>query len=114
MKIKQYYIYLADFDPQFGTEPGKIRPAVVVQTNLLNDVGHGSSIVCPISASIKEGATLLRVHLPKKRFGLKKDSDILVDQIRSIDNRRFIKKIGQITAKQKTQLRENLTSILFE
>ncbi len=36
MTIRKFHIYLVNLDPQFGTEPGKIRPAVVVQTNLLN------------------------------------------------------------------------------
>ncbi|PIZ71487.1 type II toxin-antitoxin system PemK/MazF family toxin [Candidatus Peregrinibacteria bacterium CG_4_10_14_0_2_um_filter_43_11] len=113
MKIKQFYIYLVNLDPQFGTEPGKVRPVVVVQTNLLNP-SHYSTIVCPTTTKVKPDATLLRVHLCKKETKLKEDSDILVDQIRSVDNRRFIKEIGKISQKNKEKLIQNLQIILFE
>ena len=36
MKIKQFEIWLADLNPEFGTEAGKTRPVVIVQTDLLN------------------------------------------------------------------------------
>jgi mRNA interferase MazF len=113
MKIKQYNIYLADLEPSYGTEPGKIRPVVVVQANLLNESNH-STMVCPITAKVIAGFKFLRIHLPKKESGLKKDSDVLVDQIRAIDNRRFIKKIAKLTLKHQNQLAENLKIILFE
>ena len=48
MKHKQYEIWLADLNPRMGTEPGKTRPVVIIQTDLLNDV-HPSTIVCPFA-----------------------------------------------------------------
>ena len=42
MKIKKFGIYIADLNPRHGTELGKIRPVVVVQTNLLNNMGETS------------------------------------------------------------------------
>jgi len=48
VKISKFYVYTADLNPRFGTEPGKIRPVVVVQTDLLNNE-HPSTIVCPIT-----------------------------------------------------------------
>lgn len=113
MKIRKFHIYIADLNPQFGTEPGKTRPVVVVQTNLLNN-NHPSTIVCPITTNVIKGSTILRVHLSKKETNLKKDSDILVDQIRSIDNRRLIKKVGELTLKNREQLSNNLKIVLFE
>lgn len=113
VEIKQFYIYFADLDPKFGTEPGKIRPVVVIQTDLLND-SHVSTITCPITSKIELKTRLLRVHLPKKSTGLKKDSDILVDQVRAIDNRRFISKVGKLTEEQIEKLKRNLSIILFE
>lgn len=113
MKIRQYHIYLADLDPGFGTEPGKIRPVVVVQADILN-VDHYSSVICPITSDVRGGFKILRIHLPKKESKLKKDSDVLVDQVRAIDNRRFIKKIGRLTPRQRGLLRKNLKIILFE
>ena len=109
MKIKQYDIWLADLNPNIGTEPGKIRPVVVVQTDLLNGE-HYSTVICPISTNIIKGSDILRVHITKTQ--LNKPSDILVDQMRAIDNRRFIKPLGQLTNEQKNKLSENLKIIL--
>lgn len=109
MKIKQYEIWLADLNPRMGTEPGKVRPVVIVQTNLLNDF-HPSTIVCPISTQVVKEAELLRVHLTRKQ--LNETSDVLVDQIRSIDNRRFLKRLGALTIDQRNRLKDNLRIVL--
>lgn len=109
MKIKQFDIWLANLNPSRGTEPGKTRPVVVVQTDLLNDT-HLSTLICPITTNVQPEIELLRVHLKKGQ--LDKLSDILVDQIRAIDNTRFIEKIGQLTKDQKIKLRNNLRVVL--
>lgn len=114
MKIKKFHIYLADLNPRYGTEAGKIRPVVVVQTDLLNEF-HPSTLVCPVSTNVIHEAKILRVHLGKEGVsGLNKESDLLVDQIRSIDNRRFKKEVGVLTEKQKEKLLENLKKIILE
>lgn len=113
MKIRQYHIYWADLGAGFGSEPGKIRPVVAVQSNVLN-VDHYSTVVCPITSDVKSGFAILRVHLPKIESGLNKDSDILVDQIRTIDNRRFIKEAGRISLSHLKKLKRGLKIILFE
>ena len=109
MKIKQFDIWLANLNPSRGTEPGKTRPVVVVQTDLLNDT-HLSTLICPITTNVQPEIELLRVHLKKGQ--LDKLSDIFVDQIRAIDNTRFIEKIGQLTKDQKIKLRNNLRIVL--
>jgi mRNA interferase MazF len=109
MPIKQYDIWLADLNPTVGTEPGKTRPVVIIQTNLLNE-DHLSTVICPITTNVKSSINLLRVHL--KAGQLTKLSDILVDQIRAIDNQRLIKKLGQLTKEQQAKLKENLRIIL--
>ena len=109
MKMKQFDIWLADLNPSKGTEPGKTRPVVIIQTDLLNDE-HLSTIVCPVTTNIKKEITLLRVHLKKGQ--LDKPSDVLVDQIRAIDNRRLLKRLGQLTREQKIKLRENIKVVL--
>lgn len=114
MRIKKFYIYLADLNPRFGTEPGKTRPVVVVQTNLLNDAGHPSTLICPITSKVTPGAGLLRVHLSKSETSRKKDSDVLVDQVRAIDNRRFVRTVGELNAGHKQKLADNLKILLFE
>ncbi len=113
MNIRKFHIYLADLSPRFGSEPGKTRPVVVVQTNLLNSI-HPSTIICPLTTNIIRKSNILRVHLSSKQSILKKASDILVDQIRAIDNRRFIKETGFLTTKQQQLLMENLKILIFE
>jgi mRNA interferase MazF len=109
MKIKQYDIWLANLNPSRGTEPGKTRPVVIVQTNLLNEE-HLSTLVCPVTTNVNPEIELLRVHLKKGQ--LDKPCDILVDQIRAIDNRRLIKKVGSLTKDQVTILKENIKVVL--
>jgi mRNA interferase MazF len=109
MKIKQYDIWLADLNPSKGTEPGKTRPVVIIQTDLLNDT-HLSTIVCPITTNIQTDINLLRVHLKKGQID--KLSDVLVDQIRAIDNNRFIKKVGYLNKEQIQKLKANIQIVL--
>ena len=114
MKIQKFHIYLSDLNPRLGTEPGKVRPVVVIQTDLLNAV-HPSTVVCPVTTQVVKEAKWLRVHLSRSASsGLKEDSDILVDQVRAIDNRRFRKHLGTLTEEQKLKLLENLRLILLE
>ncbi len=113
MRIQKFHVYLADLNPRMGTEPGKVRPVVVAQTDLLNDT-HPSTIICPITTRAIKESQLLRVHLAKGISGLREDSDILVDQIRAIDNRRFKKHLGRLTNRQREKLLEGLRIIVLE
>ena len=109
MDIKQYDIWLADLNPSLGTEAGKTRPVVIIQTDLLNEV-HLSTLICPITTNVKTQIELLRVHLKKGQ--LDKLSDILIDQVRAIDNKRFIKKLGHLTKDQIQILKTNIRIVL--
>ena len=109
MKIKQYDIWLADLNPTRGTEPGKTRPVVIIQTDLLNDT-HLSTLICPVTTNTKSDVQLLRVHLKKDQ--LPKLSDVLVDQIRAIDNTRLIKRLGTLTKDQVFTLKNNIKIVL--
>ena len=109
MKIKQFDIWLADLNPSRGTESGKTRPVVIIQTDLLND-SHLSTIICPITTNIQPEIELLRVHLKKNQID--KPSDILVDQIRAIDNKRLLQKIGQLNVSQIQTIKRNIRVVL--
>jgi len=112
MSIKQFEIWLADLNPQIGTEPGKTRPVLVVQTNLLNKIPHPSTIVCPLTTNVKMDSEILRVHLKKGMAKLRQDSDIMIDQIRSIDNKRLIKKVGDLPRELIGLIKENIQIII--
>jgi mRNA interferase MazF len=105
------YVYVADLKPRFGTEPGKVRPVVVVQTDALNRF-HPSTIICPLTTKIAGFENPLRVALPKGVSGLTRASDILVDQIKSIDNRRIRRKLGPLPDPYLTELRNKILLIL--
>jgi mRNA interferase MazF len=111
MKIKQFDICIADLEPQRGTETGKVRPILIVQTNLLNNE-HPSSVVCPITPNVEKDSEILRVHIKKGVANLKVDSDIMIDQIRAIDNRRLVNKIGALTKDLQIKVKENIKIIL--
>ena len=78
MQIKQFEIWIADLNPQVGTESGKTRPVLVVQTNLLNKLPHPSTIICPITTNVKNDVDILRVHLKKGMANLLQDCDIVI------------------------------------
>ena len=109
MKINQFDIWLANLNPSKGTEPGKTRPVVVIQTDLLNET-HPSTVICPITTNVKKEIELLRVHLRKGQ--LDKLSDVLVDQIRAVHNSRLISKIGTLNKEQCEKLKGNLRIVL--
>ena len=110
MRIKQFDIWIADLEPQSGTETGKVRPVLIVQTNLLNN--HPSTVVCPITTNISPSSDILRVHIKKEIANLKHDSDIMIDQIRAIDNRRLTQKIGELPLDLQKRVKENIIIIL--
>jgi mRNA interferase MazF len=109
--IKQYDIWIADLEPQRGTETGKIRPVLVIQTNHLNKV-HPSTIICPITTNVQKDSDILRAHINKGKAGLNENCDIMIDQIRAIDNRRLVRKIGNLPKDLIEKVKENIQIIL--
>jgi mRNA interferase MazF len=105
------HVYLADLNPRFGTEPGKVRPVVVVQTDALNPY-HLSTLICPLTTQVIDVPTPLRVSIPQGISGLTAISDILVDQIKAIDNQRFRKELGALPDPYLAELRKKLLQIL--
>jgi mRNA interferase MazF len=81
---------------------------LVIQTDLLNKIPHPSTIVCPITTKVEKDADILRVHLKKGMANLNENCDIMIDQIRTIDNTRLIKKIGDLPSVLIDKVRENI------
>ena len=112
MPIKQFEIWIADLSPQIGTEPGKTRPVLTIQTNLLNRIPHPSTIICPITTNVNKGSEILRVHIKKGTSNLHQACDIMIDQIRAIDNKRLTKRIGVLPADLIEKVKENVLIVL--
>ncbi len=108
---KRFEVWLADLSPQFGTEPGKTRPVLVIQSDLLNQI-HPSTIICPLTTKINKEVSILRVNLRKGEAGLQKPSAIMIDQLRAIDNRRFTKRLGEISPASQAAVENNISIIL--
>ncbi len=83
----------------------------MIQTNLLNS-NHPSTIICPLTTNVQLNSEILRIHLKKGMASLKEDCDILIDQIRAIDNNRLIKKIGMIPEVFEGIIKQNLSIVL--
>lgn len=112
MKAKQFEIWIADLNPTIGTEPGKVRPVIIIQTDLLNK-HHPSSIICPITTNVRKEIEILRIHLQKACCGLEEGCDIMIDQVRAIDNKRLIRKVGDLPHELEKSIKENL-KIIFD
>lgn len=112
MQTKQFEIWIADLNPQIGTEAGKTRPVLVVQTNLLNNIPHPSTIVYPISTNVKEDSEILRVHINKGIANMHESCDIMIDQLRAIDNSRLIRKVGVLPESVAEIVKDNIKIIL--
>ena len=92
VEVKYGTLYLADLSRQYGSEPGKVRPVLVMQTDYLNDAKHPSTWVLPCTTRLT-GESLIRVFLPKLIAGNERDCEIMMDQSRAIDNKRFKEKL---------------------
>lgn len=108
--VKQFEIWIADLNPKIGTETGKVRPVLVVQTNLLNKF-HMSTLIIPLTTNILLNSKKLRIHLKKGTANLKQDCDIMIDQIRAIDNKRLVNKIGILPPSIITKVKAEILDI---
>jgi len=88
-------IVVANLEPVKGSEQGGIRPVLIIQ----NDIGNKYStttIIAPITSSIMKQEYPTNVLIKKEESKLNKDSTILLNQIKTIDKSRIIKKISLI------------------
>jgi len=103
MQIRRGNILLVNFEPVIGKEQGKIRPSLVIQ----NDVGNRVSpltIVAPITSKIFEKKYPTNVEVNKNKSKLNSDFTILLNQIRTIDKSRAIKKMGSLDYTSMTEV----------
>ena len=97
MDVKRGDVWLVSLDPTVGHEIKKSRPAVIIQ----NDIGNRYSpitIIAPLTSQRLEEVYPIEVLIAKKGSGLAKDSKVLLNQIRAIDKRRLVRKLGKLDA----------------
>lgn len=105
-------IWLANLNPGRGTEPGKMRPVLIVQSQALLDADHPSTLIIPLTTNLIEDAEPLRIRI--SALGqLRRDSDLLSDQLRAIDNRRLVQgPIARLSERLMVKVGEAIREVL--
>ncbi len=112
MMVSRGSIYLAKLYPSKGHEPGKTRPVLVLQTNMLNYVGHTTVIIVPLTTQLIDDVYPLRYRI-NKRNKLLESSELLCDQIRAIDINRLIPdKLASLSPKEMLEIEQQIQIIL--
>jgi len=105
-------IWLINLNPiKKNNEIGKIRPALILQNNELNNGNYPTTIILPLTTSLIDDAEPLRYRV-HKREKLEKDSDVLIANIRAIDNTRFIKKLASLHSEELFTIKNLLDEVL--
>ena len=95
---KKGEIYLVNFDPTIGHEVNKKRPALILSNDIHNQYSPLVTIA-PLSSNTNK-VYPFEIYVPKKSTGLNENSKIMIIQLRSIDKKRLINKIGNIEDKE--------------
>lgn len=112
MQIKRGHLYVVDFNPRVKTKPGKLRPALVVQSNFVNEAGYPSTIVIPTTSKLLEDPGILRFRLRKGEGALDRDSDLLLGQLIAVANESFTKEIGSLPGSAIEEIERRVRIIL--
>lgn len=92
---KRGEVYVVSFDPTIGSEIKKTRPALILQNDIANR--HSAvTIVAALSSQFDEPAYPTEVHVEPPEGGLKKQSVVLLNQVRTIDKQRLVVKLGTL------------------
>lgn len=95
MLIRRGDMFYADLSPVIGSEQGGVRPVLIIQ----NDTGNKYSptvIAAAITSQTGKNKLPTHIEIGSRENGLKSDSVVLVEQIRTIDKSRLKEKIGHI------------------
>ena len=112
MEIRRGHLYLVDFNPRIKTKPGKLRPAIVLQSDVVSEAGYPSTVVIPTTSQLVEDAGLLRLRLKRGVAGIERDSDVLIGQLIAVANESFKREIGALPAALLRDLERRVRIIL--
>lgn len=102
--IKQFDVWVVEFDPSVGSEIRKSRPAVVVSNNIINDL-YATVIVVPLTTTLRNYPSRIDTE-----FG-NKNGQIAIDQLKCFDKTRLKKKIGTISKSERNDIIEMLSFV---
>ena len=103
--IKRGEIWTADLRPGKGYEIAKIRPVLIISSDIVNSISPMVTVL-PISSQLPPVLGSDKIHLSKKQTGLTKESAVLISHIRSIDKSRITKKVGKIPKGKLAEIEE--------
>ena len=112
MPIKRGHLYIIDFNPRIKTKPDKLRPALLLQSDLVNEAGYPSTIVIPTTTRLEKNAGVLRFRLKKGQGGVPRDSDLLLGQVIAVANESFRQEIGALPNPLMEELENRIRIIL--
>ncbi len=106
-------IWLINLNPiKKSNEIGEIRPALILQNDELNSGNYPTTIILLLTTSLIDDAEPLRYRI-QKREKLERDSDLLIANIRAIDNARFIEKLASLSSKELYYIKNLLDEVLM-
>jgi mRNA interferase MazF len=112
VEIRRGHVYIVDFNPRVRTKPGKLRPAVALQSDLVNQAGYPSTVVIPATTRLVEAAGILRLRAVQGQGGLAQDSDLLVGQLIAVANESFRHEIGVLPEDLMAEMERRVRIIL--
>ena len=103
---------MVDFNPRVRTKPGKLRPAIVLQSDFVSEAGYPSTVVVPTTTRLVEDAGLLRLRLTRSTAGIDRASDVLIGQVIAIANESFRHELGILDADLMRELERRVRIVL--
>ena len=112
-EIRQGEVYWIDFGPSAGSAPAERHPCVVVQSDLFNQSGISTTVVCLITSSLIRAKAPGNVALQKGEANLPKASVVNVSQLLTVDKSELVERIGKLPAGTVDSIRSGL-HLLFD
>ena len=107
MVIYQYDVLLINLDPTVGHEIKKVRPCLVISPNEMNE-SIQTVIIAPMTTKSHKYPTRIQVNFENK------EERIVLDQIRTVDRKRLIKRLGKIKKKEIEEVKSALQEMLVD
>jgi len=112
MTVSKGQIWLANLNPvKKNNEVGKVRPVLIFQNDELNQTDYPTTVILPLTTQLIDDVQPIRMRI-NKRGKLKNDSDIIITQIRAIDNARFIEHLASLTEEEVNSVKKLFLEII--